>query len=272
MAKKKYKASLEDQENELEDVLGELDLGVETKKAIESAVVGGAEEKEKAIEIVNKDNNLTSVQREKLHKILLSKFVETFSFENCPDNYEALKSEVRFLSQMAENSFIFLGQRLIKVRDEDYWKLELDGKGEQKYARFEDWILEELPIKKRTAYNYINIIDLYGVQTFALEFSNRPIEYTKLLPSVSILKSSKVDRKQKYKIKNQFINYVKNDLSVREIEAKAENLKIKYELKRKVEDPIEAQVIKYISNKRKKLNKEKIDSIIIYLNKLRESI
>jgi len=118
-----------------------------------------------------------------------------------------------------------------------------------------------MPINKSTAYNYISILECFGVQTFGLE----NIEYTKLLPIVSILKSKDITVLQKENIKGTYIIKAQNE-SAREIQKEAHELKTKLGLtKTTTKDDIDLKKLKeferFFDSIKSSYSKEKYQSI-----------
>lgn len=152
-----------------------------------------------------------------IREILLPKF----SFDNCPTNYHDLKQEAKILAGINQFSFLLMAQRLKKIRDEKLYTQ--DG-----YKDFKEFIHQELNIVKQSVYNYIGIVEEFGVQTFGLHDN---IEPSKLLPFLPILKSEK-DNIPKDKIREKVLNEI-NRKSARMLQDEAEELKIKYGLVKK---------------------------------------
>jgi hypothetical protein len=116
--------------------------------------------------------------------------VTGLTFENCPEDYDALKGEAKKLALSSANSFVLLGQRLSKIREGNLYKA--DG-----YKDFKSFIQGEVKISRSTAYNYIDLIDCFGVQTFVQE--DAP-DASKLIPALPLMKAddekiSKADKK-----------------------------------------------------------------------------
>lgn len=223
----------------------------------------------KAVVTINKDTRLSESNKNRLLETLRIQYSELFNFNNCPEDYETLKVEAKFLSELSQHSFLLLGQRLLKIRDNAFYKI--DG-----YADFKSFIAGEIKIARSTAYYYIDLITFFGVQTFGHEGSPDPSKLISVLP---LLKSNNEDI-PKEKLKKHFIKETKNK-SAREIQEETKQLKIQYgitkekdvknyengrtgddyyKLKMKINKKIQYQIDlleSYIKqSRRKKLNKE----------------
>lgn len=166
---------------------------------------------------IENDKKLSKEDRIKLTDILRQQYISLFNFNNCPDDYENLKAESKFLSGMTQYSFLLMAQRLLKIRNNELYKN--DG-----YLDFKDFIGSELNIERSTVYKYIDLVSFFGVETFQHE----EIEHTKLLPAIPLLKSENQNI-PKSEIKELFIKEAKYK-SARELQSEAKDLKIKYGL------------------------------------------
>lgn len=194
-----------------------INMDIETKQEIKKFVENPDKEKYGEIkEIIISDEKLSSDDRVKLIETIKNVFVKTFNFENCPEDYEELKKEAKFLAGITQYSFLLMAQRLIKIRDNELYKI--DG-----YPDFITFIKNELTIAKRTTYHYINIIECFGVPALAL---HEDIQYSKLLPFIPILKSNNMDI-PKQKLKERVFSEIKTK-SYRELESEAKEIKLKY--------------------------------------------
>lgn len=189
-----------------EDILQSYD---ELKKSPDSKKV------DEVILKINK-SKISPDDKEILINSIMKEFISVFNFDNCPDDYEELKKEAKFLSGLTQYSFLLMAQRLLKIRDDELYKK--DG-----YLDFIDFIRNELSIAKRTVYDYINLLECFGVRTFALDAN---IQYTKLLPVIPLLKSENIEI-PKSEIKKRFLQEIKNK-SAREIKIETKELKEKY--------------------------------------------
>ena len=92
------------------------------------------------------------------------------------------------------------------------------------------FVTEEVKIARSTAYNYIDLVSVFGVQTFGR--ANAP-DPSKLIPLLPLLKS-KNENIPVDKIKSQFVKEAQNH-SARDIKEKAQELKVKYGLAKAAE-------------------------------------
>ena len=193
-----------------------------TKKVIKEAIDHPTKEHIiDAIEVIREDDIISDTERKELIKSFQDQFTSIFNFNNCPDDYESLKKEAKFLSKMTQYSFLLMAQRLLKIRDNQLYT----GDG---YDDFKSFIENELPIAKTTVYCYIDVYTLFGVQTSELDVK---IDYSKLFPVLPILKSERDDI-PKDQLKSKFIREAQQK-SAREIKDEAKELKIKYGLFKK---------------------------------------
>ncbi len=170
----------------------------------------------KAVVTINNDTRLSETNKNKLLETLRIQYSELFNFDNCPEDYETLKVEAKFLSELTQYSFLVLGQRLLKIRDTALYKI--DG-----YENFKSFIEGEIKIARSTAYNYIDLITFFGVQTFGHEGSPDPSKLISVLP---LLRSNN-EGIPKEKLKKHFINETKNK-TAKEIQEETKQLKIEY--------------------------------------------
>ncbi len=205
---------------DISKTMSEFDMDDETKLTIEKIEIEPTKENLiNAVEIIDEDRKLSPKDKDELKQILRDNFVNMFNFDNCPDDYESLKEEAKFLAGMTQYSFLLMAQRLKKIKENKLY--ENDG-----YLDFKAFVENEITVGRRTAYNYIDLIEFFGVQTFAHENN---IEFSKLLPVISILKSNDVNDKVKDDLKKEMIKKIKIE-SAREIASEVKELKIKYGL------------------------------------------
>lgn len=215
MAKKSFLNKIDNAD--ILESIENINMEIETKNEVKKFVENPEKDKYKDVEnIIINDSKLSFDQRDKLIETIKNVFLKTFNFENCPEDYEELKREAKFLAGITQYSFLLMAQRLIKIRDNELYKI--DG-----YPDFITFIKNELTIAKRTTYHYINIIECFGVPALALD---EDIQYSKLLPFIPILKSSNLDI-PKQKLKERVFNEIKTK-SYRELESEAKEIKIKY--------------------------------------------
>ncbi len=172
----------------------------------------------KTINLINNDLLLKKAEKQELLDVLRDRFMNVFNFDNCPDDYESLKTEAKFLAGITQYSFFLMAQRLLKIRDKALYR-------EDGYSDFKSFVERELNISRSTVYNYIDIVNFFGVQPVG---HDDKVEYTKLLPAISILRADK-EGLPKEAIKKQFLEDVKYK-SKREIIEEANGIKIKYGL------------------------------------------
>lgn len=212
----------------------------------------------RAVVAVKKDTQLKDADKTKLISLLRSQFIDLFNFKNCPEDYETLKLESVFLSELTQQSFLLLGQRLMKIRDNQLYRI--DG-----YNDFKAFVEEEIKISRSTAYNYIDLVSLFGVQTFG--HKNSP-DASKLIPLIPILKSNREDIPSE-KIKSQFLESAKTK-SAREMKDDAQKIKIKYGLASEAEeiDRIDKAFNSLMNSLPEKLAAADKKKIRNYINKL----
>lgn len=187
-----------------------------TKDVLEDLTKSYSKEKlETAIEVVNNDKYLSKNMKYELLLELQSNYIDLVNFENCPDDYNELKKEAKFLAEMTQYSFLLLAQRLWKIKKE---KLYL----EDGYFDFKSFVEYEIKTSRRTAYNYIDLIDLFGVQVLAHQEGN----LSKLIPYLPILKSDNIDI-PKEDIKGIALKEISKK-SFKEISNDAKEIKSKY--------------------------------------------
>lgn len=212
------------QNDDLQKAIGE--SRGETKQAVQDLIDNPDEKKfEKAIEAVKNDDLLPIPSKEAAIKILYEMdeikdiFLKRFNFDNCPEDYDSLKKEVKFLAGINQYSFILMAQRLKVIRDKELFIK--DG-----YSDFKEFIEKELPIVRQSVYNYISLVECFGVQ--ALGQGDDNIEYSKLFAFVPLLKSDNSKINKAALIKKLFLELKQK--SFRELQEEAKELKIKYGL------------------------------------------
>lgn len=201
------------------------DISEDTTESIEALL--GSPRKEnvtRTLAAIKRDDRLKDADKQMLIDTLRGQFADLFNFKNCPEDYETLKLESLFLSELTQFSFLLLGQRLKKIRDNELYRQ--DG-----YDDFKTFVAQEIKIARSTAYNYIDLISVFGVQTFGHDDSPDP---SKLIPLLPIFKTNREDIPEE-KLKNRFIEEAKTK-SARDIQDEAKKLKIKYGLAKEPED------------------------------------
>jgi len=170
----------------------------------------------KVIEVIEKDSSLPAIQKEVLITRLKADFVTLFGFDNIPDDYRSLKNESKFLSDITQYSFASLAVRLKKIRDNELYK-------EDNYPDFKSFIDKELSINRTTAYNYIDLVTIFGVQTF-----EHVTEPSKLISALPLLKSANANKDIPLaKLKKDIIKQSQT-MSARELNEHIKGLKIEY--------------------------------------------
>lgn len=215
----------------------------------------------KTLAAIRTDPLMNTEEKNELLYALRSQFAGLFSLDNCPDDYESLKLEAIFLSDLMQASFVLLGQRLLKIRDNELYIK--DG-----YKDFKAFVEKEIKISRSTAYNYIDLVSVFGVQTFGHEDAPDP---SKLIPLLPVLKAKKDDIPVD-KIKSQFIEKAKTE-SARDLKDDIKQLKIKYGL---MSEPVEVDrldrafniLLNEIPTKLTAVEKKKIRNYIKKLNSL----
>lgn len=170
----------------------------------------------KVVEVIKNDSQLPAAQKEALIARLKEDFIGLFGLEDIPDDYESLKNESKFLADLAHYSFLCLAVRLKKIRDNELYK-------EDGYSDFKSFIDSELPIKRATAYNYIDLVTVFGVQTFG-----HVQEPSKLIPALPLLRSAQSNSNiPAAKIKKDIIEQSQT-MSARELNDHIKTLKVEY--------------------------------------------
>lgn len=170
----------------------------------------------KVIEVIEMDSSLPAIQKEILITRLKADFVALFGFNNIPDDYKSLKNEAKFLSDITQYSFASLAVRLKKIRDNELYK-------EDNYPDFKSFIDKELSINRTTAYNYIDLVTVFGVQTF-----EHVTEPSKLISALPLLKSANSNKDIPLaKIKKDIIKQSLT-MSARELNEHIKGLKVEY--------------------------------------------
>ncbi len=214
MAKKSF---LGKESRKLSDVLNQnANMSNETKDAIMG--INKPDDVTVAIKKVESDAILTVVEKTDIINRLKEEYISLFNFNNCPEDYESLKAEAKFLAGITQYSFLLMAQRLVKIRDEKLYEKD-------NYDDFKSFIEGEIKIKRTMAYNYIDIVSFFGVQ--ALEHEEN-LEYSKLIPIIPLLKTERDDIPRE-EIKKAFIEKARSE-SFRDITEDARELKVKYGL------------------------------------------
>jgi len=247
MAKKTFDSSIKNRHKDIKDTIETFDMEQETKDLLKN--INEVSTKEDIIKVKNRiisDKVMSDGIKNEVVIKILGEFQEMFNFDNCPDDYNSLKEEAKFLSGMTQYSFLLMGQRLLKIKEKELYK-------EDGYPDFKSFIEGELTIAKTTVYCYMDIYNFFGVQTSELE---EKIDYSKLFPVIPLLKS-KNENIPKDEIKKEFIKKMKIE-SAREIKEEARELKVKYGLVREKEevrlvDKIKSEIEKLSHDEKREL-------------------
>jgi len=233
-------------DNRLDQAVEQFKIDIQTKEAIENAIEEPTKENIIiAKDAIKSDMIMSDEEKNNLTTELVKSFQGLFNFQNCPDDYQSLKEEAKFLAGMTQYSFLLMAQRLQTIKLGELYK-------EDGYLDFKSFIENEINISRRTAYNYIDLLDCFGVQTFA---QDNNIEYSKLIPVIPMLRNDLITTEEKENIKKEFIEKAKTE-SAREINKDVKELKIKYGIEKEVdEDDKEIKKIKDFIEYLKKKNK-----------------
>ncbi len=210
---------------------GEIDMSDETKNAITGFTKTPTIQKALTISnIIGNDNIITSTNKKELLLILADIIKVNINFENCPNDYEELKIEVKYLSGLTQYSFMLMAQRLMKIRDKKLYLEERDESGNIKYKDFTVFVENEMQMSRGTIYKMIDIYDYYGSRVSPGRHADELLQYTKLVPSLPLLKAdvSIIDYNDKEKITELFWGSMLNNISKHDLELKANELKLKY--------------------------------------------
>ena len=260
MAKKNFRGK---ETRNLSDIINDKSI---VSNDVKSAILGledspTSEKLNSVIKIIENDTSMLIDDKKELLNNLRERYISIFNFENCPEDYEELKTEAKFLSGITQYSFMLMAQRLLKIRDKELYKI--DG-----YTDFRSFIENELSISRSTVYNYIDIVTIFGVQPVGHDDN---IEYAKLLPIIPILKAQE-NNIPKEEIKERFLYEIKSK-SKTEIIEEANLLKVKYGLfkEHKIKDEIDKAFKKFyelLLDDAKDLDKNKLGYYIKKLNGL----
>jgi len=171
-----------------------------------------------AVEVIKNDNEIEDEFKISLIEQLRNDYFTLFNPNNCPEDYESLKNEAKFLAGMTQYSFLLMAQRLKVIRDKELYK-------EDGYDDFKAFIEKEINVSRSSAYNYIDIVEFFGVQPVGHQ---EKIEYAKLLPAIPLLRANN-NNIPKEEIKKKLLEEISTK-SKREIIEQINGLKIKYGL------------------------------------------
>ncbi len=154
-----------------------------------------------------------------------------------------------------------MAQRLYTIKTRELYKKD-------NHPDFKTFIEKEMNIGRRTAYNYIDIIEIFGVQALAHE---KNLEFSKLIPIIPVLRKASISEDEKEIMKINFIEKAKNK-SFRDITKDAKSLKRKYGLEKVIPEDDKKikkiqEFIKYIEN-----IKDMTDGENMYIKILKDKI
>jgi hypothetical protein len=206
------------------------------------------------IAIVNNDKYLNQDEKKALISRVITEFTELFTFSNCPDDYETLKLEAKYLSNITQYSIVMMAHRLLKISNEGLYVND-------NYASFKEFVENELNVSRRTAYNYIELVEHFG----EMLTENKKLEYSKLLPVIPVIKLIP-DKQEKESIKKRFLDEAKIK-SKRDIIKETDKLKNIYGMSKKKN--IYNEIVRYIENRlhnATEIEKQNLMEIIKKLN------
>ncbi len=212
-------------------------LGINTETTASEAIG--------VVDLIEKDQLLPRTVKNELIENIKIQFIDRFNFDNCPEDYEELKKEAKFLAGMTQYSFLLMAQRLQSIKLFELYKK--DG-----YLDFSQFVENEMPVNKSTAYNYINLLECFGFQALGKEEN---LEYSKLIPMIPVFKKAPITELEREQLKHDVLKKAKSE-SFREMTADAKELKIKYGIEKKKDfDEERINKIKGFTEFLKKTNK-----------------
>lgn len=139
--------------------------------------------------------------------------LSAFTYEKAPLNYHDLKEEIKFLEKVHAQSFVILAHRLKIIRDNELYK-------EDGYTDFKSFLENELNITRTMVYNYIKVLEVYGVNPGLHEENIKITSLVRTLPyaenypedkELLFLKSKELSRRdlEKY-LKSYYQKTLKN--------------------------------------------------------------
>jgi len=239
-------------ENKMDDITKQAIIEVKENPSKENIT--------KAVEIIINDTVLYKADKDQIINHIKIEFIDRFNFDNCPEDYEELKKEAKFLAGMTQYSFLLMAQRLQSIKLFELYKK--DG-----YPDFKAFIDHELNVSKSTVYRYIDILSFFGVAALQLQ----EIDYSKLIPVLPVLKKALINEKEREAIKNDYLKKAKNE-SFRDITKDAKELKIKYGLEKEThKEDVNVKRIQEFTNYIKDI-KEMSESENIFIKILKNEI
>ncbi len=211
------------------------------------------------VEKINKSNIIDEAKKRKIVKKLQKTYISVFNFDNCPEDYQTLKNEAKFFSGMTNYSFLLMAQRLLRIRDNKLYKN--DG-----YETFREFIDKEIALSERTVYNYIDILKVFELQTFAI-LEN--VNHSKLVKVIPLLKAHN-ESIPKDELKRRFLSEIQTK-SAREIEKEVVELKKQYGLIKENEvsiDRIIEDFLKRIPTNISVEDKSKLQNVIDFIQRI----
>ncbi len=222
-----------------------------TRETLESLNSGGSVDN--AVKVINEDKNLDQNEKKELINKVITDFIELFTFSNCPNDYETLKLEAKYLSNITQYSIVMMAHRLLKIRNEALYLND-------NYTSFKDFVENELNVSRRTAYNYIELVEYFG----DMLIENKKLEYSKLLPVIPIIKLIP-NEDEKESVKRRFLNEATTK-SKRDIIKETDRLKNIYGTQKKKN--IYSEIIRYIENRLENSTDEEKQNLIEVIKKL----
>jgi hypothetical protein len=175
-------------------------------------------------------------------------------YKICPDDYQGLKTQCTELVGSIQENFYYLAVRLKVIKDQELYKA--DG-----YEDFKAFINNELMISKKTAYDFINLVEVFGEKTLTL---NNP---TKLIPAINILKSKDIPEERKSEIKEKILNQ-SDSQSYEELREEMNEIRATYSPK--VDSERHRSPLENIKRQTERLSLEELMELQDYIERLRE--
>jgi hypothetical protein len=152
----------------------------------------------------SESNQLDSMARARAYENI-QVGVHHFTMDNAPDDPAQLKEEIKFLANLTGRAWVILAHRAKKYKDRELYLQ--DG-----YSDFKSWIEGELDLARTMVYNYIWVLEEFGVQ---------PVEHVKLSNLIALLKPVREHpedkdyllEKAKGLSRNDLLKYIKSHYS-----------------------------------------------------------
>jgi len=244
MSKKNFSKNNEERHESLTELNVSFEMAKETRDVIKNVnEEPNIKNIEIAKEVILEDNIISAENKNELLLKLADIIFENISIYNIPDSYEQLKYESKYLSGLSQYSLFAMAPRLKKIKNGYKYLEEKDDKGNSIYTDFKDFVENELNMSRQTAYKLIDIYDYYGSRVAPGRHANILIQYTKLYPTLPLLKAENniVNKKEKDEIKEYFWTSMLNNISRSELEKEANELKLKYGIieKKEIQNPVD---------------------------------